>query len=148
MPGCSPTTPGGYPDVRGAYRSPQLWASEFSHPDGRVFSAVRCGGNIFIDQQQDAALRGRYTVLFPCVAAQGELVGEVDQQGGITLDFRSPSAFATFERCSYVSGDRVFTGNIRGDDLEARIKATIDCPPEGTLVATRTVAGRLDSTSR
>jgi hypothetical protein len=40
------------------------------------------------------------------------------------------------------------TGSTRGDDLEARLKAAIDCPPEGTLVATRTVAGRLDETSR
>jgi hypothetical protein len=143
MPGCS-ATPGGYPDVQGTYRSSQLWASEFTFPDGRVVSSLRCGGIVFIDKQDDSALRGRYVVLSPCVAAQGELVGEVDRQGGITLDLRSQSAFATFERCSYVSGDRVFTGSIRGDDLEARIKATIDCPPEGTLVAMRTIAGRLD----
>jgi len=137
----SPTTPRGYPLVTGTYRDPLLWDIHFTLPDGSRARGRQCGGNIVIEEQNEAALRGSYNLVDPCTSAAGELTGQIALNGQVTLDLRSPTAFQTFEECTYVAGDRVWTGRIDGDELDMRIETTLDCVPAGRVSALRTARG-------
>jgi hypothetical protein len=128
---CTPTTPGGLPDVRGSYGSPEMWNTEFTLPDGAVVFSP-CGGSITIDRQDEGSLGGRFAVGCALVpAVHGQAVGEVDPAGNVTFDLRGEDAFQIFGDCEYVSGDRVWTGRIADDELTARLDAVLDCTTPG-----------------
>lgn len=124
---CTPTTPGGYPDVTGTWGSPQMWDTRFTLP-GDVVVFSKCGGSITVEHQDDQFLSGRFAVIGGlCETVRGQVVGEMERAGNVTFDMHTEAGFQTFAGCGYVAGERLWTGRFAGKGLAARIDLTLDC---------------------
>jgi hypothetical protein len=141
--GCEATAPGAFPEARGTYSSTEMWKTVFTYADGVVLDGADCSGSITVERQDGGALHGSFVVGGRCQAERGEMAGQIDGSGRVTLDLRSAGAYQTMLRCTYVSGDRAWTGQLSGDTLSVRLEATLDCPPADGVHVVRTGKGPL-----
>jgi hypothetical protein len=140
---CDETRPGAFPEARGTYSSTEMWKTVFTYADGTVLDGADCSGSITVERQDGSALFGHFVVSGRCEEERGEVSGQVDAGGRLTLDLRSPGAYQTMLRCTYVAGDRAWTGQLSGDTLSVRLQATLDCPPTNGVQVVRTGKGPL-----
>lgn len=127
---CDTEAPGAFPEARGTYSSPEMWKTVLTYASGTVLSGSDCSGSITVARQDGGALSGSFVVGGPCEAERGEMSGQIDAAGRVTLDLRSAGGYQTMLRCTYLSGDRAWTGQLSADTLSVRLEATLDCPPD------------------
>jgi hypothetical protein len=140
---CHPTAPGPYPEVRGTYSSPTMWKTVFTYTDGTVLNGADCAGSITVERQDDNVLQGSFVVGARCLDEHGLMTGEVDRAGHVTMDLRSDGAYQTMLGCTFVAGDRSWSGQFTADTLSVRIEATLDCVPDRRVRVVRTGKGPL-----
>jgi hypothetical protein len=140
---CGAETPAQFPEARGTYSSQQMWRTVFAYADGSVLSGDDCAGSITVDRQDGPELSGSFVVACRFEEQRGEMSGRIDGAGRLTLDLRSAGAYQTMLRCTYVSGDRGWTGQLSGDTLSVRLQAVLDCPPDSGVHVVRTGKGPL-----
>lgn len=140
---CDAERPAAFPEARGTYASTEMWKTVFTYADGSVLDGVDCPGSITVERQDGASLHGSFVVGPRCANTRGEMSGQIDATGRVTLDLRSAGAYQTLLGCTYVSGDRAWKGQLSGDTLSVRLEATLDCPPTDGVRVVRTGKGPL-----
>ena len=149
LPACSndetfdPVGPSGptVPSIGGTFTSPNMFHFEVS--DGRVFD---CTGALTIGTQIATSFSGTFVISDPerCGGIGGTVTsGTFATDGTISfaLTRQVPSPCLSLGiHCTYVSGDRLMTGTLTGNDLRAESRTMINCST-GVLSVFARVAG-------
>jgi hypothetical protein len=111
--------------------------------DGQVFD---CSGAITIASQIATSFTGTF-VLTSCAAIGGTVTsGTFAQDGTISFALTSsggePVFIAAAFGCVFLSGDRVLTGTLIGNDLQAEQRAMIGCTTGNFSVFLRVAGSR------
>lgn len=131
------------PSIGGTFTAPDMYHIEVS--DGRVFD---CGGAITIGTQIATSFSGTF-VLTGCSNASipGTVTsGTFASDGTISFALTSPGSEPVFIAsafgCVYLSGDRLLTGTLIGNDLRAEQRTTIGCSTGNLNVFLRVAGSR------
>lgn len=150
LPACSndetfdPVGPSGptVPSIGGTFTSANMF--HFERSDGMVFD---CTGALTIGTQIATSFSGTFVINDPerCGGIGGTVTsGTFSTDGTISFALTSAGAEPVFVAsafgCTYVSGDRLMTGTLTGNDLRAESRTMINCST-GVLSVLARVAG-------
>lgn len=135
----NPTPPTGpsIPTIGGTYSSSTMW--QFTQSPLGVFN---CAGGVTITNQIGTSFTGTFFLRDSgCGDLSGSVTdGTIDTSGAVSFGLATPGTGANFPvsafGCTYVSGDRVMTGTLIGNQLDVQARTEMDCGASGpaTLV--------------
>ena len=130
----TPTPPSGpsIPTIGGTYSSPTMWRFDLtlaSTPNG-----FNCAGGVTITNQVGVSFSGTFFIMDSgCGNLSGTVTGGTldPATGAVSFELTSPGPDPNFITaafgCTFVSGDRVVTGTLIGDQLDVRARTVMDC---------------------
>ena len=143
----APTTPEGYPDVKGTYAG-SLSTQFTAEPGGARTSGGPCPVTLSITTQSRGSFSGTLDRGLPCVRAMQPVGGAVDRDGGLQLGLEAAGAYQGYDQCRYVSGDQWWRGSLRGDELALTIDVLLECEGAGRLATRGAISARRAPGSR
>ena len=134
----TPTTPSGpsIPSIGGTYSAPQMWRFDLSSAAGP--NLIQCAGGLTVTTQVGTSFSGTFFVSDAgCGQFGGTVVNGVLNDTAVTFELTVPGADPNFMTwafgCTYVSGDRSFTGTLISNRLEAQARTVMNCPNDGVV---------------
>ena len=140
----TPTTPSGpsIPSIGGTYSASPMWRFELTSAAPNV--TFLCAGGLTITTQVGTNFSGTFFVSDPnCGSFGGTVVNGVLNGTAITFELATPGSdfFVSTFGCTYVSGDRLLTGTLISNRLEAQQRTVMDCGTDGIVNLLMQVGG-------
>ena len=136
----TPTTPSGpsIPSIGGTYSGSPMWRFDTTVASNGQNLVRPCVGGLTITTQVGTSFSGTFFISDPnCGGFGGTVVNGVLNGTAVTfeLTWADPDPFfmASVFDCTYVSGDRVVTGTLVSNRLEAQARLVMNCPAEGLV---------------
>ena len=143
----TPTTPSGpsIPSIGGTYSASPMWRFDLSGDPGP--SQFLCAGGLTVTTQVGTSFSGTFFISDPNCGGGfgGSVVNGVLNGTAVTFELTQTGAdpffMAAVFGCTYVSGDRVLTGTLVANRLEAQARIVMNCGDDGIVNLHLQVAG-------
>ena len=113
-----------------------MWRFDLSSDGGP--NQFLCAGALTITTQVGTSFSGTFFVADPgCGQFGGTVVNGVLNDTAVSFELTVPGADPNFMTwvfgCTFVSGDRVMTGTLVSNRLEAQARIVMNCPEDGIV---------------